>query len=320
MTQEACQLRPGNDPTHPGEEVRQSVRTGGLLSASKPGGALTRSAEKPSLEPLEPVNRPSIQEVIVERLCSYISAHDLKPGARLPAETEIATTLNVSRSSVREAISGMVAYGLLERRTGDGTYITSRVSNMVIRPLALRFALDPRTISDVIEFRKAVEAECAYLAAERASPADRAMIDVCLQRIVDAGDDAEGATKADFAFHMEIARVAGNPILFDVLNYLGDLVYELHLATTKVHGVITPAAHAYHTAIADAITKGKPAKARELMYAHLQNVDEDFRKHTAQKQVALKESGEAPAITRAPKGRRRQVAPGSGALTRGKRL
>lgn len=232
---------------------------------------------KPTLELLDPVARPSVKDAIVERLCSYISAHGLEPGAQLPPEMEIATALGVSRSSVREAISGMVASGLCERRSGDGTYLTSRMSSLVIRPLALRLAMTPQSIADIIGVRRAIEAECAYLAAERATPAQIDALDACLNEIAKAGSDTDAAAKADFALHIEIARIAGNPILFDVLSYLSDLIYQSHLETTRAHGTIRPAAQSHHVRIVDAIKRGNADTARRLMLDHLYEVERSYR-------------------------------------------
>ena len=45
-------------------------------------------------------------------------------GDRLPNETELAEELNISRTTLREAVKILTAYGVLEIQRGRGTYVT----------------------------------------------------------------------------------------------------------------------------------------------------------------------------------------------------
>ncbi len=229
---------------------------------ARPGGAAN---------PIEPIPRTSLKDVIIERLGRLITDQRLGPGSRLPPEQEFARALGVGRSSVREAVSALVSHGLLVRRAGDGTYLTGRVGDLVSRPLALRLTLHPQAFAHVLEARKVLEGEFAHLAALRADADDLEAIEGHLEAMRVHAREPEIAIREDFAFHMAIARSAKNPVLFDVLTSLSDLVFRSHRAATQAGG-LSPRALAYHEQIAAAIRRRSPREARRLMLSHLDDV------------------------------------------------
>ena len=231
-----------------------------------PDGVARPSKRRESSSALEPIARVSLKDTIIERLGQLISEQEMKPGAQLPPEVQLARRLGVGRSSVREAVSALVSYGVLARRAGHGTYVTSRVGQLITRPLALRLALDPESFRYVLEARKVLEGEFAYLAALRADAADLQAIEGHLEAMRAHARNPEISIKEDFAFHMAIARSAKNPVLFDVLNYLSDLVFGSHRAVTQSGG-LSPGAMAHHERIATAIRRRLPREARRLMLA-----------------------------------------------------
>jgi GntR family transcriptional repressor for pyruvate dehydrogenase complex len=77
-----------------------------------------------------------LYEEVAERLREFIDARELKPGDRLPSEREIASWLEVSRTSVRQALTALRAIGLVDMRHGGGVYVV-RSAEEVIPTLAL---------------------------------------------------------------------------------------------------------------------------------------------------------------------------------------
>ncbi len=234
---------------------------------------------------LEPVARTSIKDSVIERLLGLIRQQKLGLGDKLPPEIELAEVLGVGRSSVREAVSTLMGLGLLVRRSGDGTYFASDISNLVLRPLRFRLILDPMQLREGFEARRILEGEFAYLAAQRAERADIAKIDAALTAMWDKVDDPTEASERDFDFHMAIAAAAKNGVLFGVLNNIADLIMRTHITTVDGSGM-RPQTMAEHEAIAEAIRKRAPDKARRLMIAHI----ESAARH-ALSRVATLESG-----------------------------
>lgn len=229
------------------------------------------TGHKDGTNALGPIARVSLKDAIIERLGRLIDRQQLQAGARLPPELTLARSLGVSRSSVREAVSALVSHGLLARRAGYGTYVTSGVGPLIARGLALRLTLDPQAFRHILEARKVLEGEFAYLAALRAQREDLQAIEAHLKAMRLHARNPEISVKEDFAFHMAIARSARNPVLFDVLNYLSDLVFRSHRAVTQSGG-LSPDAMAFHERIAAAIARRSPDEARRLMLRHLDDV------------------------------------------------
>ena len=76
----------------------------------------------------EIINPPKVSDAIVSQIEQLILEGVLKPGERLPPERELAQQLNVSRPSLREAMTTLKSRGLLQSRRGGGHYVMDAVS------------------------------------------------------------------------------------------------------------------------------------------------------------------------------------------------
>src|SRR5688572_14543871 len=97
-------------------------------------------------------------------------------GTRIPTEPDLVAALGVGRNTVREAVRALVHAGVLERRQGSGTYVTSRheLTGVMTR------RLEGAEVTDAIEVRRAFEVEAARLAAIRRTPSDLKALDKAL--------------------------------------------------------------------------------------------------------------------------------------------
>ncbi len=181
--------------------------------------ATTLPTARPEFRTLRPQR---LYEQIAEQIEDYIRAHSLAPGDRLPAERELAERFGVSRPSVREAMIALETAGLIEVRTGDGTF----VRRVVLRgmPLLSWSQSDPGPGAlEQFQARKIVEPELAALAATRITPGETAV----LREAVEEGARrfAQGGTadEADHTFHVRLAEYSGNLVLAGVVRHLWDL-------------------------------------------------------------------------------------------------
>ena len=120
------------------------------------------------------VTRDALPDQIAARLIALITERQLKAGDRLPPERELAATMGVSRSSLREALRALAMLGVAEMRHGDGTYLTALDPEALMRPVGLVLALSDAGLEELFEARKLVEPGLAALAAERISDEDAA--------------------------------------------------------------------------------------------------------------------------------------------------
>lgn len=227
---------------------------------------------------LEAVSAQRLYRLIAERIAEKIRSGEFPVGARLPAERDLAEALQVSRSSVREALIALELSGLVEVRVGSGVYVTAtRGSDAApfAMPGAVGGAQDIARIAgdmgpfELLEARLLIEPECAAYAAQKGTDEQLAKIREAQQAPTEAG--AVGHN--DRAFHAAIAAACGNSALEAVVSHMWDLaeaspVYE-RLGKHFVDSNTWDLALIEHARIADAIVERDPIRARHAMYAHL---------------------------------------------------
>ncbi|MBG0850414.1 FadR family transcriptional regulator [Streptomyces spinoverrucosus] len=155
-------------------------------------------------------------------LADEIESGRLAEGDKLPTEVELVKQLGVSRTVVREAVSRLRNAGLVEPRQGRGVFVLPRRT----RPLDLEAeAADTKAkVLQIVEVRRPIEGEAAYLAAARATPDDLARMSRALDAIdaaVAAGGDG---VDEDLAFHQSIAESTGNAVMVSTVRYLGEVL------------------------------------------------------------------------------------------------
>ena len=74
----------------------------------------------------------SVTDVAIEKIKEMIVSGELRPGERLPKEADLAQRLGLSRSSLREAVRALSLVRILDVRQGDGTYVTSLESDVLL--------------------------------------------------------------------------------------------------------------------------------------------------------------------------------------------
>ena len=141
------------------------------------------------------------------RLLDAIRGGELPPGSPLPPERELCEQFGVARTSVREAIQGLVSAGHLVRR-GNRPFVADQLP-------AIRFAGDDRAalVRQLFEVRRVIEPAMAGFAALRATDAQRGEIVELAHRTTRRLDELR---ETDRAFHSAIGRACGNPMLHEI--------------------------------------------------------------------------------------------------------
>jgi DNA-binding FadR family transcriptional regulator len=212
---------------------------------------------------------------LVRRLTDSIQAGDLRPGDRLPTESQLAQTHGVSRTVVREAMSRLNAQGLIETQQGRGSFVLAS-------PSLVSFAVDPggvrslEDLSELLEFRICFETESASLAAARADSRKIAAIGQALAGFIDEVGRPSESVRADFEFHRSIAVASGNRHLLQILDSLGRTAIATPRARLAVSNDEDGGAHhrvvaVEHQNIYEAIARRNPEDARAAMRVHLSN-------------------------------------------------
>src|SRR6476469_10933794 len=120
-------------------------------------------------------------EAAIERIRELIGTGGLPPGARLPAEAELAGQLGASRNTVREAVRALVTARVLDVRRGDGTYVTSLRPELLLEGVAAAVELMQEGFSlELIAVRRILEPPATALAAARISDETLRELEACL--------------------------------------------------------------------------------------------------------------------------------------------
>lgn len=219
------------------------------------------------LQHLDPINRTTVVDEIVERLVGLIIHEGLKPGDQLLPERELMAKLEVGRSSLREAIKTLCALGILEIKRGTGTFVGYGDTSMLTKPLSWGVFLNQSSIQEVIEARGVIEVALAGWAAQRATDEEIATIGCLLAQLESSTHEMSKYVESDLAFHLGIARAAHNDMLANVLTMFQH-VLRVWMETTYKEAKGTTDSMALHREIYTAIAARDEATARAAMADH----------------------------------------------------
>jgi GntR family transcriptional repressor for pyruvate dehydrogenase complex len=225
---------------------------------------------------LRPVVRESSVSEVAKRLLDHLSAGDIRPGTRLPAERQLAEALGVARSSVRGALSALDVLGIIEIRPGSGSYVREGTSEFLPRAINWGLMLGQRRTQDLVEVRTYLEAVSARLAAERATDEDLTLLEEHLRQMRAAGGDAKAFIDADIDFHLEMARIARNSVLSDILHSIRALLQVWMERVSDIEGTVSGTL-CEHDAILQAVRARDPEGADRAMAEHMRMASRRLR-------------------------------------------
>lgn len=219
-------------------------------------------------------------DVVIDGIMHMLTSGDLRPGARLPIEKDLAAQLGVSRGSLREGVRALATLGVLETRQGAGTYVTTLDAATLLGPLGFLTDLqEPAQASHLLAVRRVLEGECAALAAVRLSEHQLDELEGILDAADRADHDLEAFIQADLDFHRLIARATGNPPLAALVEALGGRTFRARLWRAISDRGAVPATQSEHRSILEELRRREPERARIRMAGHLLGVEEFSAAH-----------------------------------------
>lgn len=208
---------------------------------------------------------------VARRLLQQLSADDLEPGSKLPAERQLATELGVGRAAVREVLAALELLGVVDSRHGSGTYLTDNPSMLL--PQAIEWGLllqRPQTLQ-LVEARRHLEVSLAGIAAAQRDPEGllrlQELLSAMRARAVDG--DVDAFVEADAQFHLEVAALSKNTVLAGMLNSVSSLLRVWMSRAVRAGDGPVEATMVEHQAVLDAIADGRPAQAEKAMREHM---------------------------------------------------
>ena len=220
----------------------------------------------------EVVRRNKVYEEVAKQIERLI-LEKLQPGDKLPSERELAEMLQVSRSSIRDAIRSLELTGLVEPRQGAGTIVRELSAESLVNPFANALKRRQELVSELLDFRKMLEPPLAARAATHASPDEISEMEEILQRQEGTLSHGEASIAEDAEFHYSIALASGNSVVLKVLDILMDLLRETRERSLQLKGR-PQRSLAGHRRILAAIKRHDAEAAKDAMRRHIEDVEE----------------------------------------------
>lgn len=203
-------------------------------------------------------------------------------GSILPPEAKLAELLGVGKGTIREAVKSLTSKGLLEVSRGRGTTVLAEKHWVLIDPDVIQWAgEDVRFLSQLGEFRMAIEPAAAELAASKITRTEGAFLLASLEEMEGAAEGTESAINADVTFHRLILEATHNAFFISLRHMLLPLLRKSFSVS-----IVRP--HAYrdgivlHQRLAEAICGHAGKKARDasevLVAQHRRDVTKQLAK------------------------------------------
>ena len=228
--------------------------------------------------PLIRIEPRRLYRQIAEQIRGLIKSGEYGFGDRLPPERDLAKQLRVSRPSVREALIALEVEGLIEVRVGSGIYVRAPAVHPTLPQLVTEDSHPPGPF-ELIRARRAIEGECAAIAAKEVKRGQLAHIAEALQQMEDDARKIAQPLNADREFHMAIAEATNNGTLVHIVRSLWE-ERGGPLFTKLQHHFDTPRSWASaireHQAVYDAILERNPEAARAAMHHHMDRASRRF--------------------------------------------
>lgn len=204
---------------------------------------------------------------VADKIINYITSNKMVPGDKMPTEAELMEKLDVSRSTIREAIKTLSARNILEIRQGSGAIISPR-RGVPDDPLGLTFIYDDDLLAiDLLDVRTMIEPHAAQLAALNATEEQcEKLLEQCaiVEKLIKSN---EVYLQEDIELHKLISEASGNRILINLSYILHSSVKQTILSTADA--LRENNTYIYHRKTVDAIVRHDPVSAYNSMMCHV---------------------------------------------------
>ncbi|WP_031069787.1 FadR/GntR family transcriptional regulator [Streptomyces sp. NRRL WC-3742] len=218
-----------------------------------------------------------VTDEAIEKIKAMIVSGELRPGARLPKEADLAERLGLSRNSLREAVKALSLIRVLDVRQGDGTYVTSLEPEVLLD--ALGFVVDfhqDDTVLQFLEVRRILEPAAAAMAARIMPEEEIAALGEVLEGLAEDAS-LEELIANDLEFHRRIAAGSGNTVLCSLIDGLSGPTMRARIWRGLTEEGAVEGTRSQHRAILDAIAGRRPDLAHAWATVHVAGVEQWLR-------------------------------------------
>jgi GntR family transcriptional repressor for pyruvate dehydrogenase complex len=223
---------------------------------------------------LDSIRRINVVDAVMEQILACVRDGQFREGERIPSERELTESLNVSRTSLREAIKRLQTMGIVIVRQGDGTYLDpSARRNEAMYRQKVRTLLDLGEVGirDFVQSRIMLESAAVALVVERADAEDIARLSALSREMAADLSDRRRFAQNDLKFHQSLCEFSRNPVLTRFMFSITDLLTE-QVQRSVFNHVNLEQAGRIHREIADALTARDAQRATRAVKEHLERI------------------------------------------------
>ena len=220
-----------------------------------------------------PASRMGASDQVIAYIQQGVRSGKYHVGDRLPNEADLAAMIGVGRSSLREGMRILAAYGIVEIRQGEGTFIIDKTAENFFDVLGY---IPDTNIWSFLELRRVLEIGAVMTVCSALTPAQ---LDH-LQKLVDQlvyQNGLDVCVQMDREFHKTLLLATGNPLLEQIEKMIYGMRSEL-LYKIFCYPDIVERAHEAHQKILDALRNHNPEVALQAVKAHLDEVTSNINR------------------------------------------
>ena len=216
--------------------------------------------------------KAKLSEQTADKLYELIfDERQFAPGSKLPNEHELSEALRVSRTTLREAVSFLVAQGVLEIRRGKGTFVVQNLPDSVVDLSALSSLRSRVRARDLFEMRLIFEPATVALACQRGTDEELALIRQRAERMEEVAAAGGDWALADQEFHMAIIKASHNEYMRRLYPIINRAVNEIMQVSDNRQQMQSIAIADNHM-ILDFLMQRDEAGARHAMSIHIRHL------------------------------------------------
>lgn len=216
------------------------------------------------------IDTASLVDKVEEQLVSFLIQRDLKLGDVIPKELELAETMGVSRTVIREALVRLKTRGVLVSKKHKGTTIKSPNIVDIIGKSMLPELFTEEMLRDLLELRLVLEVGMADMVVSHITDEDIAALETIVENEPEKSDNTFFSIEHEVEFHSKLYEISSNHTLMDfqkMLLPIFNYAYDSGLINTP----IVKKRYMSHRGLVEVLKLKKPNKFREAMHKHLYN-------------------------------------------------
>lgn len=219
-----------------------------------------------------PVQRKSAFEDISEQIQNQIENGSWKEGEKIQGELALAQLFQVSRGSIREAIKSLQLMGILEARTGQGTFVAQNAVQKIRDNKLIEMINDDEYRDQVLECRYMIEPQAAFVAAQICTEDDISHLQFLYDEMMKCSEQGQskGVNIWGQRFHSYIVDLMKNEILSAIYKTIEQqLLNEREKFCKSNEEDVVVSYHYEHLDLIEAFKAHDAVKARKIMDKHL---------------------------------------------------